>query len=147
METISTKSIDKTTTPIKEVLDQLLIAQEKGSLSDFSACFAHDDNIVNIGTEIDEIWYGWDEFYSWMSQVIKFKPDYSITSKDTRIQLNSNQDVAWYSQLLDTCFETKGEPFRIEGFRHTGVLEKRNNKWLIVQSHISVPENSHSPIE
>jgi hypothetical protein len=144
METFNTKTIDSATAPVKEVLDQLLIAQENGLLSDFSACFAHDDNTVNIGTDMDEIWYGWHDFYEWMRQAISTKHNHSITAKDTRIQMSHNKDVAWYSQLLDTCFETKGESFRLEGFRHTGVLEKRNGKWLIVQSHISVPDTIHS---
>ncbi|WP_430815575.1 nuclear transport factor 2 family protein [Carboxylicivirga sp. RSCT41] len=142
METLHNTTIQTDTVPILAVLDKLIKSQEKGNLSEFSTCFAQDEQIVNIGTDLDEIWYGWTAFYEWMTTAIINKPDYTIASKDTRIHLNQNKDVAWYSQLLDTCFETKGEPFRLEGFRHTGVLEKRDNKWLIVQSHISIPDNT-----
>ncbi|MCU4155721.1 nuclear transport factor 2 family protein [Carboxylicivirga sp. A043] len=142
METIHDSTINTETVPILAVLDKLIKSQEKGDLQEFSTCFAQDDKTVNIGTDLDEIWYGWQAFYDWMTTAIVNKPDYTIASKDTRIQLSQNKDVAWYSQLLDTCFETKGEPFRLEGFRHTGVLEKRDNKWLIVQSHISIPDNT-----
>ncbi|MCT4648288.1 MAG: nuclear transport factor 2 family protein [Carboxylicivirga sp.] len=144
METINSIGIDKKTAPILDVLDQLIKAQEKGDLKTFSSCFAQDENTVNIGTDLDEIWYNWGSFYDWMQSAIHNRSDYSITSKDTRIQLSKSEDVAWYSQLLDTCLETKGEPFSIEGFRHTGVLEKRNDQWLIVQSHISIPFNAKS---
>ncbi len=146
METINTKTVSPEIAPVKAILDKLLIAQEKGNLEEFSSCFAQDENTLNIGTNIDEIWYGWNDFYEWMTQSIQSQPDYTIAAKDTRIQLSQCKEVAWYSQLLDTCFETKGETFRPEGFRHTGVLEKRDGKWLIVQSHISVPDNVFPPI-
>ncbi|MBK3516837.1 nuclear transport factor 2 family protein [Carboxylicivirga marina] len=142
METIKSPQINQETTPILAILDKLIHSQENGNLNAFSECFAQDDKTVNIGTDLDEIWYTWSSFYDWMKTAIKNKPDYTIASKDTRVQLSQSKEVAWYSQLLDTCFETKGEPFRLEGFRHTGVLEKRNNKWLIVQSHISIPDNT-----
>ena len=147
METISSFSIDQKTAPIMQVLDILIQSQEAGNLEAFSNCFAQDENTVNIGTDLDEIWYGWSSFYEWMGTAINNKPDYTVASKDTRIQIGKSNDVAWYSQLLDTCFETKGEPFRIEGFRHTGVMEKRDGRWLIVQSHISIPDNTNPQIE
>lgn len=141
METIQNSTINTEIVPIIAVLDKLIKSQEEGDLATFSSCFAKDEQTVNIGTDLDEIWYGWNAFYDWMRSAITNKPDYSIASKDTRIHISKNKDIAWYSQLLDTCFETKGEPFRLEGFRHTGVLECRKNHWLIVQSHISVPDN------
>ncbi|WP_439183468.1 nuclear transport factor 2 family protein [Carboxylicivirga taeanensis] len=147
MKTFNTKPTTNEITPIKTVLDTLITSQENGNLQEFCNCFAQDEHTMNIGTDIDEIWYGWTDFYEWMTHAIHNKPDYTISAKDTRIQLSNDKNVAWYSQLLDTCFETKGEPFRLEGFRHTGVLEKRNGQWLIVQSHISVPDNSYAPLE
>lgn len=140
METLELKiKINKKAAPVKAILDQMLYAQENKDLEAFIACFSHDINIVHFGTDIDEIWYNWSSFYEWMNRAILLKSDLIFTVKDTHISLNKSNDTAWYSQLLDTCYETKGEPRRLEGFRHTGVLEKRNNKWLIVQSHMSVP--------
>ncbi|WP_430809979.1 MULTISPECIES: nuclear transport factor 2 family protein [unclassified Carboxylicivirga] len=146
MKTIDSGTISKETAPIQAVLDTMITAQEEGDLKTFSECFAKDENTLNIGADLDEIWYGWEDYYEWMSTAIRNKPDYTISSKNTRIQLSKDQNVAWYSQLLDTCFETKGEPFRLEGFRHTGVLEKRDGTWRIVQSHISVPDNAHPEV-
>jgi len=142
MDTLNNTTLDTSTAPVKAVLNELLRAQEDGDIKAFSKCFAQDKNTINIGTDIDEIWIGWEDFYNWMKDAILHKLDYTISEKNTRIFIGKNNDVAWYSQLLDTCFETKSEPVRIEGFRHTGVLEKRDNKWLIVQSHISVPDNA-----
>ncbi|MCU4175948.1 nuclear transport factor 2 family protein [Carboxylicivirga sp. N1Y90] len=143
METLDLRIQNKVkVAPIKAVLDQMLKAQESKDLEAFTMSFSQDTDIVHFGTDIDEIWYNWSSFYEWMAEAIKTKTDLTITEKNTRIRLNATENTAWYSQLLDTCFETKGEPTRIEGFRHTGVLEKRDNKWLIVQSHMSIPYTS-----
>lgn len=127
---------------IKDTLSMMLRAQEEGDLTTFASSFAHDNDMINIGTDLDEIWHNWSSFYTWMESAIIDRKGYTITEKDTHVKLSQSGDVAWYSQLLDTCFETKGEPFNLEGFRHTGVMEKRNKKWVIVQSHISAPYNN-----
>lgn len=140
METLDLKIQNEAkVAPIKAVLDQMLKAQENQDLEAFTKSFSHDTDIVHFGTDIDEIWYNWSSFYEWMNEAIKTRADLTITEKNTHIRLNESENTAWYSQLLDTCFETKGEPVRIEGFRHTGVLEKIDKQWRIVQSHMSIP--------
>ena len=135
---VKTRNSEKVA-PIKATLSKMLRAQENGDIKTFASTFAHDSQVVNIGTDLDEIWYNWSSFYEWMSDAIQNRKGYTITEKDTHIVLSKSGDVAWYSQLLDTCLETKGEPFSLEGFRHTGVMEKRDTDWVIVQSHISAP--------
>lgn len=130
------------TEQVNKLLSKLIKAQEKGDTEAFANFFAHDQNMVNIGTDLDEIWYDWPSFYNWMRQMLRDNKGIHISAKDTRVTLSKNGDVAWYSQLIDTCLETKGEPTSIEGFRHTGVMEKRNSKWLIVQSHMSAPQHT-----
>lgn len=135
---VKIKNADKVA-PVRATLSKMLEAQENGNIQAFAETFAHDQDMVNIGTDLDEVWYSWESFFNWMAPAISNRKGYSITEKETHITLSKNENVAWYSQLLDTCLETKGEPFNINGFRHTGVMEKRNDKWLIVQSHISIP--------
>ncbi len=122
----------------KEILDKLIHAQEVGDIEIFSDCFIHSNKVVNIGTDIDEYWIGWKPFYTYMNKMIKIRRGLKINSRKTNIEISESGDTAWYSQLIDTCIETKSDPFRLEGFRHTGVLQKHDNKWKIVQSHISV---------
>lgn len=120
------------------VLNNLLVAQETGDLEKFSACFKQDSETINIGTDIDEFWVGWNPFYTYMSKMIETRKGLTINAKNTNVSISANGDVAWYSQLIDTCIETKGDPFRLEGFRHTGVMLKINNQWKIIQSHMSI---------
>jgi len=57
--------------------------------------------------------------------------------KDLRIYLSRGGDVAWFSALLDDFGEWRGKPTAWVDCRWTGVLEKREGKWVIVQMHFS----------
>jgi hypothetical protein len=70
----------------------------------------------------------------WMSSDFK-ATHYKIW--DLRINLSRSGNVAWYSCMLEDCAEIKGEPGCWEDTRWTGVLEKRDGKWVIVQMHFS----------
>jgi len=133
---------DEIVKEVEIVLQKLNKAQETGDINVFKECFAHDNNLVHIGTDHDEIWYDWDEYFKLMKVQLEQRKGSVINYKNTTVRHNSNGDVAWYSQLIDRCPETKDDDVCLEGFRHTGVMEKRNGKWLIVQSHISVPYDS-----
>jgi hypothetical protein len=57
--------------------------------------------------------------------------------KDLRIVFSRSGDVAWYSAMLDDCYEWDGVYNCLQDTRWTGVLEKRDRKWVIVQMHFS----------
>ena len=72
----------------------------------------------------------------WMS------PDFKYVRhelKDLRITFSRGEDVAWFFCILDDINTYKGEPATWENARWTGVLEKRDGKWVIVQQHFSFP--------
>ena len=58
--------------------------------------------------------------------------------RDLRINFSSAGDTAWFSSILDDCAEWDGQPMCWEDARWTGVLEKRDGKWVIVQMHFSL---------
>lgn len=70
----------------------------------------------------------------WMSPDFK-AVRYEIS--DLRINIAKSGDVAWWFCMLNDINEWKGEPATWENTRWTGVLEKRNGKWIIVQQHFS----------
>ena len=70
----------------------------------------------------------------WMSPEFK-AVRYEI--KDLTINFSKSGDVAWFFCMLDDINEWKGQPANWENTRWTGVLEKRNGKWVIVQQHFS----------
>lgn len=70
----------------------------------------------------------------WMS------PDFKYVRhelKDLRITFSRDGSVAWFFCILDDINTYKGEPASWENTRWTGVLEKRNGKWVVVQQHFS----------
>lgn len=59
--------------------------------------------------------------------------------RDLKINLSASGDVAWYYCILDDINEWRGKPACWLNTRWTGVLEKREGRWVIVQMHFSFP--------
>jgi hypothetical protein len=62
--------------------------------------------------------------------------------RDLRIHLSRGGDVAWWSCILDDRNTWQGRPANWESVRWTGVLEKREGAWVIVQMHFSKSEEA-----
>lgn len=60
---------------------------------------------------------------------------------DLRIGVSRAGDAAWFSSLLKDCSEFKGRKSCWDDCRWTGVLEKRDGRWVIVQMHFSFAED------
>ena len=58
---------------------------------------------------------------------------------DRQIHLSRAGDTSWFSCVLEDCAQVKDRGPRCFTSRYTGVLEKRNGRWLIVQQHFSLP--------
>ena len=61
---------------------------------------------------------------------------------DLNITLSQNHDVAWFYCKLNDYNTWKGEPANWENTRWTGVLEKRNGLWVMMQQHFSFVNNN-----
>jgi ketosteroid isomerase-like protein len=72
----------------------------------------------------------------WMNP--KFKAT-RFEVKNLRVKLSRTGDVAWYDCLLDDFGEWDGQPVGWENVRWTGILEKRDGQWTLVQMHFSFP--------
>ena len=100
--------------------------------------------------------WGDDMFHFWLfsdSKVVgldNFKkyaevwrdPDFRGTRsefRDLRIVFSHSGDVAWYSCTLDDCGSYKGKEFCLNDVFQTGVLEKREGRWVHVLMHGSYP--------
>jgi ketosteroid isomerase-like protein len=56
---------------------------------------------------------------------------------DLKITLSQDGTVAWFYCMLNDMNEWDGQPANWENTRWTGVLEKRNGSWKMVQQHFS----------
>lgn len=61
----------------------------------------------------------------------------SYKISDLQISISGSGTVAWWFCMLDDINEWEGKPASWENTRWTGVLEKRDNNWVIVQQHFS----------
>ena len=102
---------------------------------------AHDEDLFIIWTSSTHITSGWKEheksFETWLD------PRFAAVRTEVRnlqVHLSHSVDVAWYSADLDDVVSWEGKVSKFgEGLRWTGVLEKRDGRWVIVQMHASLP--------
>ena len=100
---------------------------------------AHDEDLFIFWTDSKSVTAGWKEyvklFDTWMDPRWKA----TVTEvRDLRVHLSRSGDVAWYSAMLDDLSEWDGKPTGARDIRWTGVLEKRDGRWVVVQMHGSV---------
>ncbi|RPI02363.1 MAG: hypothetical protein EHM72_04360 [Calditrichaeota bacterium] len=98
---------------------------------------ANDTNYIEVDPE-DRIVRGFQDFKTsesfWMNDDFK-AIRYEI--RDLKITFSNSGNVAWFFCMLDDINEWKGQPANWENTRWTGVLEKREGHWIIVQMHFS----------
>ena len=123
---------------VQSVLDQLVQAWETEDVEMLSKIFAADVVIFSVyaGTDRFVGWEAYKEFYiKWFEAV----ENIDVSVRDQVIKVNASGNTAWFSEIEDWNWVAQGEPASVEGVRGTGVLEKRDGNWVIVQAHFSVP--------
>ena len=98
---------------------------------------AHDPAYLEVDPDSGLI-RGFDQFRK--NEAFWGSPDFKALRyeiKDLNINISRSGEVAWFYCILDDVNEWKGKPASWIHTRWTGVLEKRNGKWVIVQMHFS----------
>jgi len=98
---------------------------------------ANDSNYLEVDPN-PEIIKGFDEFKK--NEVFWGNPNFKAIRydiRDLKIFISECGTVAWYYCVLDDINEWKGKPAEWRDTRWTGVLEKREGRWVIVQMHFS----------
>jgi len=86
---------------------------------------------------------GFDEFKK--AETFWGSPDFKAVRyeiRDLKIKMSKAGDVAWFFCILDDINEWKGQPANWENTRWTGILEKREGRWVMVQQHFSFAAKS-----
>jgi ketosteroid isomerase-like protein len=98
------------------------------------------EQIVSFGTVSTEKMVGWSEIKQAVERQFGRFSDTFISYRDQIIQINETGNTAWFSEIINYNFIMDGEAHSYEGLRYSGVLVKKDGKWLLVQTHMSVPE-------
>lgn len=100
--------------------------------------FTHDADLFIFHPDWNGTVVGWEPFTK--NTEIFMDPRFKATHmdlRDLRVNLSRGGDVAWFSGVLDDCYEWDGRAGCWKDTRWTGVLEKRGGDWVIVQMHFS----------
>ncbi|MCF8366179.1 MAG: nuclear transport factor 2 family protein [Bacteroidales bacterium] len=125
---------------IKLVLEKYAIANETQDMDMIEEIWCPSESIVSFGTLSGEKMVGWAQIRNAVeAQFSRFSNTF-ISYRDQIIEVNSSGNTAWFSEIINYNFIMDGEAHSYEGLRYSGVLVKKDGKWLLVQTHMSVPE-------
>lgn len=99
--------------------------------------FAQDSNFLEVHPD-GEVVKGFEQFKK-NSEIFK-NPEFLYVRHeiwDQKINLSRHGDTAWFFCMLNDISSWKGRQVGWENTRWTGVLEKREGRWVIVQQHFS----------
>lgn len=124
-------------TLIKKVIQSSIGWAKDKDLSLLYSVIANDSAFLEVHPDKNVV-IGFNNFKKaesfWMNPNFK-AVSYEVS--DLRLNISNSGDVAWWYCVLDDINEWKGQPANWENTRWTGVLEKREGKWVIVQMHFS----------
>lgn len=123
------------------VLENYVLASERQDLELVKDIWAGEPDIVVFGTGSNEKLVGWDAIRDAFKRQFNASQETYIAVSDQKININDTGNTAWFSEIINYNYVYHGEARKYEGLRFTGVLEKRDGDWKIVQSHMSIPES------
>ncbi len=122
---------------IKAVLDSYVTSVEIEDMDLYSQNVAHDPDMVNFGGFGDPI-MGWDALKKVMEDQNAALSETEITVSNLAIHVSDTGKLAWATCLWNLN-AMMGENAVELPIRCTWVLEKRDNRWVIVHFHKSMP--------
>ena len=104
---------------------------------------AQDDDFFIFHSDSKSTIVGFEAFKNlgervWMKDEFR-AVDFSV--KDLRLKFAEMGNAAWFSCFLDDHAEWNGQPTGWDNCRWTGTLEKRGDRWIVVQMHFSFPKD------
>jgi ketosteroid isomerase-like protein len=133
------KADAKTEKAVLEFLDAFTAAYKRRDIDALMALIAPDDDVFMFGTGIDEKRIGPEEFR------FQAERDWSqmeaLSFNFTSHQISAAGPVAWVASEGMAEGQTGGQAIRFP-LRMTTVLERRGDRWFMLQGHVSVPAAS-----
>ena len=130
------KADARTEKAVMAVLNKLAECYATRDLDGLLAIFAPDSDNVMYGTGADEKRMGLQEIKAQAERDWAQTEASAITYTWTSV--SSAGQVAWAAADTAFSFKADGQEMSLPA-RLTAVFEKRGDKWLIVQSHLSFP--------
>ncbi|WP_189408359.1 nuclear transport factor 2 family protein [Alteromonas halophila] len=113
---------------VNEVLDSVHHSAAKANAEHYFSLFSAD--AVFIGTDASEVWTV-SEFKDYAMPHFNKGTGWTYHPYNRHVYFSDDGDVAWFDELLrnDKLGITRG----------TGVLEKKEGNWKVMQYHLAIP--------
>ena len=127
------------TDAIENLLENYILANENQDFDLIEVIWASDNDIILYGTDSDERLMGWKSIEEAIKEQFGYITDTYISASNQFIKLNCTGNTAWFAETLNYNYIYKGKAHKYEGMRFTGVVEKIDGDWVLVQAHLSLP--------
>jgi ketosteroid isomerase-like protein len=130
------KASPRTQAAVQATLQQWKDAYSRRNLDGALAVIAPDDDVVGIGTGPDEWRVGPEEFKAQLKR--DFAQAEAVSVDYEPLVVSEAGPVAWVAGRATVQARVEGQDVTLTG-RFTAVLEQRQDRWLLVQTHFSLP--------
>ena len=130
------KADRETQAEVALTLEAMFEAYAKRDLNGVLSFWAPDPDVFMLGSGEDEKSVGIQEFVKSLRRDWEQSDAASIEHKDIAVSMAGS--VAWFATDIIFHGKINAEKFTYPG-RLTGVLEKRDGNWLLMQLHLSTP--------
>jgi hypothetical protein len=124
---------------VMQVLDNFVRAHQERDLDLLLSCFSEKPDIIILGTDEDELWVDKVSMGEAQKRAYETFNTVNLSVRDKILKMCATGQQAWFYMKVNWFVESEGEQFTFDGIRTTGVLEKDDNSWKIVQIHTSMP--------
>lgn len=124
---------------ISQLLDNLLVATESGDFEMIAKIWLPSEDALLIGTDSGEKLDGWEEISTAIKKQFGTLEEMLISITDQTIWIHEDASVAWFFEELNYNFVFEEKAMTFEGIRFTGIMQKVDGKWRLVQQHLSIP--------
>ena len=124
---------------VKMVIDDFIVAHETKDLDLLSSCFSDKPDILILGTDSDELWVDQKSMVDAQRRAYDTFDKVKLSVREKVLKMDKSGKTSWFYMKVDWFVESKGEKYKFDDVRTTGVLEKIGGKWWIVQIHTSLP--------
>jgi ketosteroid isomerase-like protein len=109
-------------------------AASEGRVEAFLDFFLKDETATYIGTDPNEVWYGYDQIKENIEENFKTYGKWTVMSKN--LQVHRNGDTAYFTDEVELAARFGGSSIADDA-RMSGVLVFQNSQWKISQVHFS----------
>ena len=124
---------------LSQILDDFWKAFEEKDSNRLSEIIAHDTNLVFFGTDENERWAGWEVVKEALEKQFQAFTSIRVQVHNIVIHVSPTGKTAWFSLQRYLSVLEKDDVESGMKTRVTGVFEKRNGSWKLVQYHSSYP--------